>query len=238
MRQISPADYAQITLGHYQDCAVARQYAEEYEGPWRLRTLAARLVAVRERSILGRVLSRLVQWDALPMQKVLDLPCGTGKLAAVFSRLPVRVMAADISRQMMEIADGAYRTLPGFQGFTQADASATAFADGEFDTVVCLRLLHRVPAAIRQSILGELSRVSQRYVVLSAGVDSPVQRIRRHCRQWATGTVTVPYPTTRRALAGQLAAADLTPVAWIPVLPLLSSEWVVVCEKSSGAGRC
>jgi ubiquinone/menaquinone biosynthesis C-methylase UbiE len=116
----------------------------------------------------------------------------------------------------------------------QTDAGATNFADGEFDVAVCLRLLHRVPDAARTAILTELSRISRKHVIVSVGLTNPVQEFRRQVRRMITGALTVPYPVTRSVFAAQLASAGINPIRWVPVFPLVSSEWIVICEKSRG----
>ena len=97
MRQTSPREYERLTLLRYQDGAVARHYHSEYAGPWTLTTLPARVVAMRERRIIDQAMSNGFDHAAPPVRKVLDLPCGAGKLAVVFARHPFSVIAADIS---------------------------------------------------------------------------------------------------------------------------------------------
>ena len=133
----------------------------------------------------------------------------------------------------MELAECEYRKLPGLAKLVQADACATGFTDHEFDAAVCLRLLHRVPDAIRVAILTELSRISRKHVIVSVGLTNRLQKIRRQVRHLATGISTVPYPVTREALISQFARAGLKPLQWVPVLRALSSEWIVICEKRS-----
>lgn len=227
----SPADYEILTRQHYQDSAIATKYRAEYAGPLRLQTLPARIVAARERRIIQRWLEELTDSRTESIRKVLDLPCGTGKLAAVFSDFDFSVVAADISREMMDLAAQEYKQLPTFCGFVQTDASAMSFGQEEFDAAVCLRLLHRVPDSVRAAILAELHRIVRRFVIVSAGLDDSVQDLRRRVRRTLTGISTVPYPVTRRALTGQLLSAGLQPVRWAPVLPIMSSEWIVLVEK-------
>jgi ubiquinone/menaquinone biosynthesis C-methylase UbiE len=229
----APEEYDKITRKHYQDRSVAKRYWDEYRGQWKLKTCAAHLVARREIRIVNSMLSTIVDRGTPTVRRIVDLPCGTGKLATVFSRFGLSVVAADISCQMMEIAEEEYSKLPSFCGFVQADACATSFGDGEFDAAVCLRLLHRVPDTVRQLILCELNRISRNYVILSAGVVGRVQMVRGRVREFTTGTVTVPYPVTKEQLASQFTKAGLRALHWAPVLPLVSSEWLVICEKES-----
>jgi len=234
VNQLAPAEYEALTKQHYQDIGVAEKYREEYAGALKLQSVPARIVANRERRLIHAALAIIAKKQGATVPRVLDLPCGTGKLASVFAHFDFKVVAADISRQMMEVAAREYRDLPGFIGFQQMDASATKFADEEFDAVVCLRLLHRVPDAVRLAILADLGRVSRRHVIVSVGLTNSFQEFRRQVRKTITGTTTVPYPVTRSVFAGQLASACLSPIRWTPVLPFVSSEWIVCCEKIRG----
>jgi ubiquinone/menaquinone biosynthesis C-methylase UbiE len=234
MNQSTPADYDALTRQHYQDTVIAEKYREEYAGPMTLRSGPARVVANRERRIIYAALSDITRQEATTVRRVLDLPCGTGKLASVFAQFNFKIVAADISRQMMEVAAREYNHLPGFVGFEQTDASATKFADEEFDAVICLRLLHRVPDAVRSAILVDLGRISRKHVIVSVGLTNSLQQFRRQVRKIITGTTTVPYPVTRSVFSEQLSAAGLNPIRWTPVLPVVSSEWIVLCEKACG----
>jgi 2-polyprenyl-3-methyl-5-hydroxy-6-metoxy-1,4-benzoquinol methylase len=234
MNQLSPAEYDAHTKQHYQDSAIAETYRDEYAGPFSLRSIPARIVAMRERRIVHSAITDIVKHTATPIHKALDLPCGTGKLAPVFSHFDFGVVAADISRQMMDVAAAEYQGSPGFAGFIQTDASATKLVREDFDLVVCLRLLHRVPDEVRTTILTELCRISRKHVIVSVGLTNGLQEFRRKLRQTVTGALTVPYPVTRSTFGAQLASACLTPIRWKPVLPLVSSEWIVTCEKSRG----
>ena len=234
MNQPAPAEYELLTKHHYQDAAVAEKYRREYTGSWKLRFVPARVVAIRERQLIHAALADLARQQGTDIHRVLDLPCGTGKLASVFADFDFKVVAADISRQMMVVAAREYNHLPGFIGFEQTDASATKFADEEFDAVVCLRLLHRVPHAVRSAILSELARVSRNHVIVSVGLTNSLQGFRRRVRKTFSGATTVPYPVTRKGFSEQLASAQLRPVFWKPVIPFVSSEWIVVCEKARG----
>ena len=233
MSELSPAEYEVITKRHYQDSDIAERYRAEYAGPFQLRSIPARVVAMRERGIIHGAITDMVNAEPARVRKVLDLPCGTGKLASVLGGFPFKIVAADISREMMDAAAGDYMALSQFLGFIQADASATRFEDKEFDLVVCLRLLHRVPDNVRIAILAELCRITRKSFILSVGLTGGIQTLRQRARYLTTGVSTVPYPVTRRVFTKQMLDAGLKPRIWVPVLPLISSEWVVIGERSN-----
>lgn len=82
----------------------------------------------------------------------LDLPCGSGRMAAVMRRrLPT--IGADYSPAMLGFAAAD----PDFRGL-RADAFNTPFADRTFGAVVCLRLIFHYGECV--GILRELGRIT------------------------------------------------------------------------------
>lgn len=111
-----------------------------------------------------RLVQRLLR--ALPtgaeVTSILDVPCGTGRLAGVL-RAPF-VVQSDISMSMLQnIPDAASR---GHR--LQSSAIELPFSSDSFDVVICCRLLHHLrESSDRQAVLNELVRVSRRYVIAS-----------------------------------------------------------------------
>jgi SAM-dependent methyltransferase len=98
--------------------------------------------------------------------RILDLPCGTGRITTFLLDEGFRVHASDFSPHMLEQARDACagRELET----SQQDVMKTTFADGEFDAVVCNRLFHHfTEAETRRRALRELRRISRGPIVLS-----------------------------------------------------------------------
>lgn len=118
-----------------------------------------------------------------PAASALDIPAGTGKLASVFASLGTRVVASDIAPSMLKRAESEYRKA----GYAQIDcriadaADLACFGDDAFDVTVCLRLMHRVPASLRESMLREFARVAP-YALVSFGIENGFHRMRRAAR--------------------------------------------------------
>ncbi|MDB4678627.1 class I SAM-dependent methyltransferase [bacterium] len=170
-------DYSGSTREHYKNDTVAREYHEAFAGSTEKSLLRFRLVAAWERSAVTKLLKRS------PVERVLDLPAGTGKLAPVFAELGSKVMACDVSPEMLGYAREEYRREGCHEPqFRVCDAASLPedFRDA-FDVAVCLRLLHRVPADVRSTILCELAKVAP-VVVVSFGVETPFHRFRRRVR--------------------------------------------------------
>jgi tRNA/tmRNA/rRNA uracil-C5-methylase (TrmA/RlmC/RlmD family) len=128
----------------YQDRAFARRYLGAYEGPIRLKTLAAWIIATLERRCVARALRECQP----PPAVVLDMPCGTGKLAKLLTPMGTRVVSADLSMPMMECAKRDYQAAH-FSGFVCGSAEQLPFCTAAFDTAVCLRFMHLVSPASR-----------------------------------------------------------------------------------------
>jgi len=103
--------------------------------------------------------------------RVLDLPCGAGRLLPLLGEMGFAVMAADSSPHMVGKAKEIAVSMPAAAttiDFVVTDVFKTSFADDEFDGVVCNRLLHhfREPE-IRQAALAELGRLTKGPIVVS-----------------------------------------------------------------------
>lgn len=102
--------------------------------------------------------------------RVLDCPCGAGRLTPTLLARASHVTAADLSPAMVAEARDALGTeaAAGRVSFAVASADRLPFPDGSFDTAVCHRLLHHLadPAA-RAGVWRELARVASRRVIAS-----------------------------------------------------------------------
>jgi ubiquinone/menaquinone biosynthesis C-methylase UbiE len=134
-------------------------------------SLFRRISSRREVAIVRDFVGR-----AGPVRRLLDCPCGAGRLLPALAAA-ASVTAADLSRPMLAEARGAGRAR-----FVQASAFRLPFEDRAFDVAVCHRLVHHVDAAGRATVLAELARVTTRAVVLSFA-DAGTRRARRPTRR-------------------------------------------------------
>ena len=147
----------------WQTPEIARRYAgDEGHARWRSPRRAR-----RDGQLIERALRRFA--SEADMASVLDVPCGTGRLAPLLSTKSERYVGIDVSAAMIERArsegPGSHET-PGLHAV--ADAATLPFADRSFGTVIACRLLHHIvdDAELRQ-IVAELVRVSSGLVVAS-----------------------------------------------------------------------
>lgn len=101
-------------------------------------------------------------------ERVLDVGCGTGHLAAAVARLsdPARVDGVDLSSDYIEHAK-AHCSDPRLF-FHVGDACSLEFADGTFDRVLALLVLHFVPRW--REALVEMQRVAKPGAIVAAAV--------------------------------------------------------------------
>lgn len=219
-------DYESTTKNAYKDDAVAQQYHDSYEQAAGFRGLRFRIIASRERSVIHSFLSRI------DFRRLLDIPCGTGKLAEVLKTRRCEATAADISPQMLKLAEAAY----GRHGVAQAVFSVcdaerihTEFGDKRFDVIVCLRLMHRVPGAVRARMLDSIARASD-HAIVSFGVDSTYQRMRRRVRNMVFGGGNDPLCTAPENEIRAEIEARFTILGRSPVIPLLSEQVIYLLK--------
>lgn len=219
-------NYERETLNAYKDQDTARSYFESYEQATGLKAYRFKVVAEGERAAVRELLAMV------PAESILDIPCGTGKLAPVFAAKQYRIVASDISPQMMEFARAAYaRAGCSKVEFEVADASALPEAfKGAFDLVVCLRLMHRVPPQVGETILKEFAGCA-RYTIVSFGINSMFHRVRRRMRNLLVGggvsdLCTEPLSRIRESVSRQFRI-----LAEKRVHPIFSEEVLFLLER-------
>src|SRR5262249_54908721 len=139
----------------------------------------------RERALLDRALR-----DAGAAGEALDVPCAAGRMVPVILGRARRVVAADVSVAMVEVAREALAApiAGGRVEAVRADAEALPLGDRPFDVAVCWRRLHHLTErAARVRVLSELRRVSRGAVVVTfsdAGtIRARLQRLRGRSRR-------------------------------------------------------
>lgn len=78
-----------------------------------------------------------------PEDRVLEIGCGTGTTALRLAPFVGRIVATDISAQMIGIAQAKPQAAGVF--FQQADPCTAAFGEGAFDAALAMNVLHLLP---------------------------------------------------------------------------------------------
>ena len=172
-----------------------------------------------------------------PGSRVLDLPCGTGRLTRLLMDHGFRVTAADVSAAMLATARvNIAQRQPTGEGaaphvdFELRDVMQTGYADGQFDAIVCNRLFHHfTESGTRRRALKELRRISRGPVIISFfnsfALDAVYRRLRDKVRgRMRRDRIPIPYTTFH----AELLAADFRIHKTIAVRWGISPHWYVV----------
>lgn len=222
-------DYTKDTKQHYKSDEIAKAYHDEYANPKGLNGLRFRFIAWREREAVRKLLL------SVPHGNVVDVPAGTGKMAPVFAALGSTVTPCDVSENMLALAKLSYA-----EAGTRTDEfrlvdleAATSVLHKTFDAVVCVRLMHRVPDAVKARMLTEISHLAP-YAVVSFGVENGYAVVRRGIRRTLLGGADAGVET-RGSLdrIRILAEADFDVVKALPIASVLSSEWMFLLKSKN-----
>ncbi len=106
--------------------------------------------------------------DAKNGLRILDICCGTGGQTFAFGKRGYEVVGIDLSEEMLNIAKrkNKYKNVK----FEVADASNIPFKDNYFD-VSCISFgLHDMPNYVREKVLDEMKRVSEKVVIVDYNI--------------------------------------------------------------------
>ena len=192
---------------HYRDPAVAASYDAE-----RFTTRKGRFVDRRELALVADAVGRAgVNAGA----RILDVPCGTGRLVRALVDEGYVVTGADVSEAMLAKAASQFDDMPTTSrpSLVVGDAEALPFADASFDLVVSLRLFGHLPPAARARALLDFRRVSRGHVIVAFYQRGSLQELLRRRRRATTpwnpvDLVEIDADSERRAFGGPPGASS------------------------------
>src|SRR5207244_6728158 len=155
----------------------------DYDARWGYRHFDARRYERRRYGGLVRGLNLRLLESALVRalarvggrRLVLDVPCGTGIIGRHLAARGFRIVGADISPAMLEVARERDHAL----GLLRADLEAPPWRPGTFDAVVCARFLMHVPAASRPRVLRTLAGLTHGPLVATVCHPYPLKSLGR-----------------------------------------------------------
>ena len=211
----------QTTVQRYRSSSYALRYQSAYLSGVKPRHLRSRFIAKREVSVISRMLRGI---DDLG-ETLVDVPCGTGKLGRVLSELPVRVVAADASCEMMAWAADEYDGQ--FLGFQCADVRAMPVASASIGTVVCLRLFQRLPDETRRCALREFARITAKNLIVSYSLRTALRNVHSRIRSLYARSQETFYRVDQAQLHWELREAGFEVKTTEYVQPFLSTQVIV-----------
>ncbi|MEI6083014.1 MAG: class I SAM-dependent methyltransferase [Verrucomicrobiota bacterium] len=159
--------------------------------------------------------------------RILDAPCGGGRVSVHLAGKGYRMSAADLSTSMVEVARAA---VPKEVPVEQQDVEKFTYPDRHFDAVVSFRLFHHFPSAnIRRRVVRELCRIAGKNVVLSY-FHPALSTLRRKLKERKTGSKK--YVTSLKEVEGYFNEAGFRLVKDFAQLPVIHTLHVAVFERS------
>ena len=144
-------DNIRENIERYQRESYALRYKKEYKGGYGFKNIRSRIIAGREIAVLKSLLDGI---GITPGSIFLDMPCGTGKLGATLSGYPIKILAADLSHQMMTLALPEYSS-DKLLGFVRFDAQNIPLDARE-------RRPHSMPEAFSEAAQRDKDKYTQR----------------------------------------------------------------------------
>jgi ubiquinone/menaquinone biosynthesis C-methylase UbiE len=219
----TPEEYAAVKE-RYQGDVAATYEDRRFRGP------LGRLKNWRDQQLVWRAVQH-----AGNVQRVLDVPCGTGRcLRSLAPRIPCLV-GGDLSRDMMDLSRRHHGDLGpprGLLEYVQCDAERLPYCDAGFDLVLTGRFMHHLPPDVRVQVLREFARVSAGWVVIDFNMQYGLKYHLRRARSFLKGRPSDRQRMSPAQVFAELAEAGLRVERIYPVSWLLSEKWYVLCRKS------
>lgn len=158
---------------HYKNVEVARAYDRS-----RFSSLPGRVFDHMERHTILKCFGKVPAGST-----VVDVPCGTGRLAAALLERGYRVHGMDISAAMLAVAE---EKLHGYQdrfSFEVADVKHAPARPDAYDAALCARVLMHFTLDEQVEFLTAVACLSSSIVVINHSLDSPYQRFRRRVKR-------------------------------------------------------
>ncbi len=188
--------------------------------------------------IVDRMEKRLIYWaiqkTGLPAPaRILDIPCGTGRLSLYLAKKGFQITGVDISKAMICQAQKKLENhyIKDKIALQFGDAESLSFPDSFFDIVVSLRLFGHLPTDKRLNILKEIGRVSKMFVITAYYNKLSIQGLLRRKNRNRNGILWNPINLNR--IDQELKKACLNRIARFHILPGISETVVVLSKKQN-----
>jgi 2-polyprenyl-3-methyl-5-hydroxy-6-metoxy-1,4-benzoquinol methylase len=208
---------------HYQDVAIAEKYDAV-----RFNSVPGKIFNRLERRALRKAFARVDRTS-----NVLDLPCGTGRLAETLLEDGFSVVGADISAAMLQVAERRLQRFGTKFRTRVGDVRELAGMErGTYDVALCARVLMHFPLEQQIEFLKGVATLAKGTVVFSQSLSTPYQRARRQIKQLLGHQPPASYPITERELQELLQGAGLREVRRFRVARAVSEGMFVVAEHA------
>ena len=164
--------------------------------------------------------------------RVLDVPCGGGRVSVHLGKKGFQMSCADLSDAMIRIARETTDEAGLKCTVEKQDIEGLTYADKFFDTIVSFRLFHHFPdPEIRQRAVTELCRVARKYVALSYFSPLSVTSAKRKLRVALGGRKSDKHSTSLSEVKNYFAQAGFKLVKDVARTPLIHTMHLALFER-------
>jgi ubiquinone/menaquinone biosynthesis C-methylase UbiE len=206
---------------HYKDANVAQEYDQV-----RFSSVAGRVFNAKEKRIIQQCFQ-----DIPADTVVLDIPCGTGRLAEPLLESGLRVHGADISSAMLGVAKGRCAGHGDRFSIEVMDAFKLGGTDPKFEAALCARVLMHFPLKTQIEFLRGVASITRTRIVINHSLSSPYQRFRRWVKRLLGHQQSAGYPVTNKEIKELLATSGFAEVSRKRINPLVSEAVYIVAER-------
>lgn len=170
--------------------------------------------------------------------RVLDLPCGGGRVTVHLGLQGYKMSSADLSDAMLAITrENVAKN--GLKGTVEKqDIEKLTYPDEHFDSLISFRLFHHFPNPdIRQRAVSELCRVAKQFVAISYFSPASVTSVKRTIRSAMGGRKSDKHPTSLTEVKRYFAKAGFRFVKDFARTPLIHTLHVAVFERDARAKK-
>lgn len=165
--------------------------------------------------------------------RVLDVPCGGGRVTVHLSKRGYVVSSGDLSEAMLAIARESVAKAGLKCEVARQDIERLTHGDRSFDAIISFRLFHHFPnAEIRQRAVTELCRVADKWVALSYFSPASVTSVKRKIRAAMGGRKSEKHPTPLSEVKGYFEKCGFRLVKDFAQLPLVHTMHLAVFERA------
>ena len=206
---------------HYKNTKVARDYDRI-----RFSSLAGRVFNSQEKRIILEYFQDLSR-DTI----ILDMPCGTGRLAEALLESGLKVYGADISKEMLDVANERLSNYGGCFTTQVMDALNLTGNERQFDAALCARVLMHFPLETQITFLRGVASITRKRIVINHSLNTPYQRFRRWVKTLLGHQQSAGYPVSNSEIKRLLSESGLVEVKRRRINALISEAVYILAEK-------
>jgi 2-polyprenyl-3-methyl-5-hydroxy-6-metoxy-1,4-benzoquinol methylase len=174
-------------------------------------------------------------FDLIPKtHRILDIPCGGGRVTLHLSQLGYEVSAADLSESMLAIARKNLADHGVKCPVDRQDLERLSYPDKHFDTILSFRLFHHFPTPeIRARAVTELCRAARVFVVLSYFSPWSATSLKRWVRKATGGKTSEKHATSLGEIQQYFQSSGFSLVRDFAQSPLVHTLHLAVFRRSN-----